>query len=91
MVVTHGPLAFENLYGFSSEAELSAGNGGQLLEGGINNHLVSSYALKYTIGVTLGLAVCQQLFFLQPLPGCCVMLSGTAALYFKLVLFCEFF
>lgn len=59
MVVAPGPLEFENMYGFGSEAYLSAGNGWRLLEGGINNHLVSSYTLKYTIGVTLGLTVCQ--------------------------------
>lgn len=62
--------------------------GGWLSEAGVKNHLESACIFKHTIGVTLGLAVGQQfpLFFLQPLPGCCITPSGTTSLM-KPVLF----
>ena len=62
MVVALRPLAFERPLGFGSEAKLSAGNGRQLLEGGVKNPLGSSYVLKYTqiVGEQF------PLFFLQP-------------------------
>lgn len=92
MVVAHGPLAFENLYGFGSETELSAENGRRLLEGGIKNHLESSHTLKYTIGVTLGLAVCQQLVLSATPPRVLYhALWDSCSLFEDCPVFCIFF